>query len=201
MYTQAAIKRAWGSSSDKEHEHPRTRPRLQPPHPTHTHTQPLAHTLRHQQCQTKATHVLGLINMDEATMHLADHAPSSLLPLWLQREQDTCLFSIRLIGDLDHPDQHLGIGLADLLSHSLWARISYDLKDDMQTCDWASGGAVNVVLPVCTSPAAVKKVVQSLYSGKIHLGDDAEEILLLASAMQVKPPAGILAMRSCRIQC
>jgi len=28
-------------------------------------------------------------------------------------------------------------------------------------------------------------VVQALYSGKIHLGNDAEEILLLASAMQV----------------
>ena len=55
----------------------------------------------------------------------------------------------------------------------------------MQTCDWTSGGPVHVVAPVCTSPAAVKKVVQALYSGKIHLGDDAEEILLLASAMQV----------------
>lgn len=35
-----------------------------------------------------------------------------------------CLELVRLIGDLDHPDQHVGIGLADLLSHSLWAQVS-----------------------------------------------------------------------------
>lgn len=92
---------------------------------------------------------------------------------------------MRLIGDLDHPDLHVGIGLADLLSHSLWAKISYDLKDDMRTCDWTSGRPVHVAVPVCTSPDVVRKIVQALYSGKIHLGDDAEEVLILASAMQV----------------
>ena len=96
-----------------------------------------------------------------------------------------CLFSVRLIGDSDRPHEHVGIGLADLLSHSLWAQTSYDHKDDMQTRDWTTGGPVHVVLPVRTSPDAVRKIVQALYSGKILLGDDAEEILILASAMQV----------------
>ena len=96
-----------------------------------------------------------------------------------------CLFSVRLIGDSDRPHEHVGIGLADLLSHSLWAQTSYDHKDDMQTRDWTTGGPVHVVLPVCTSPDAVRKIVQAVYSGKILLGDDAEEILILASAMQV----------------
>ena len=104
---------------------------------------------------------------------------------WLQREQDTCLFNVRLIGDLDHPDQHVGIGLADLLSHILWAKVSYDHKHDMRTCDWTCGGPVHAAVPVRTSPDVVRKTVQGLYSGKIHLGDDAEEVLILASAMQV----------------
>ena len=93
----------------------------------------------------------------------------------------------------------MGIGLADLLSHSLWAKISYDHKDDMQTCAWtAAGGAVHVVVPVTTSPAGVRKVVQALYSGKIDLGDDAEEILLLASAMQVIQH-GVCAVLCCAV--
>ncbi len=119
-------------------------------------------------------------------MDLTDHPTSTtLLGTWLQREQDTCLFNVRLIGDLDYPDQHVGIGLADLLSHSLWAKISYDCKDDMKTCHWTSGGPVHVAVPVRTSPHAVRKVVQALYGGTIHLGNDAEEVLILASAMQV----------------
>lgn len=96
-----------------------------------------------------------------------------------------CLFSVRLVGDLSRPHEHVGIGLADLMSHSLWAKTSYDHKDDMRTRDWTSGGPVHVVMPVRTSPEAVRKIVQALYSGKILLGDDAEEILILASAMQV----------------
>ncbi|KAL3163264.1 hypothetical protein ABBQ32_009661 [Trebouxia sp. C0010 RCD-2024] len=97
-----------------------------------------------------------------------------------------CLFSVRLIGDSSRPHDHVGIGLADLLSHSLWAQTSYDRKDDMQTRDWTTGGPVHVILPVRTSPGAVRKMVQALYSGKILLGDDAEEILILASAMQIE---------------
>lgn len=119
-------------------------------------------------------------------MHLTDHPTSqALLKSWLQAEQDTCLFSVRLIGDLDHPDQFVGIGLASLLRHSLWAQASYDHKDDMRTHDWTCEGPVHVAVPVCTSPDVVRKTVQGLYSGKIHLGDDAEEVLILASAMQV----------------
>ncbi|DBA85351.1 TPA: hypothetical protein ACH3X2_006032 [Trebouxia sp. C0005] len=184
--SQAAAKRARPSSSDTEHEPPQARPRLMPPPPPRLPSQAVARPPRHKQRQTEAVKVLNLFNTDEYTIHLAEHSPSNLLHIWLQREQDTCLFSVRLVGDVDHPHQHVGIGLADLLSHSLWAKISYDHKDDMQTCDWTAGGAVHVVVPVTTSPAAVRKVVQALYSGKIHLGDDAEEILLLASAMQVE---------------
>ncbi|DBA94984.1 TPA: hypothetical protein ACH3X1_002509 [Trebouxia sp. C0004] len=184
--SQATAKRVRPSSSDTEHEPPQARPRLMPPLPPRPPSQALANTPRHKQCQTESTKVLDLFNTDEYTVYLAQHSPSNLLHIWLQREQDTCLFSVRLIGDVADPDQHVGIGLADLLSHSLWAKISYDHKDDMQTCDWTARGAVHVVVPVCTSPAAVRKVVQALYSGKIHLADDAEEILLLASAMQIE---------------
>ena len=171
-----------------------------PPPPPSLPSQALAHTPRLKQRQTEAAKVLNLLNTDEYTIHLAKHLPSNLLHIWLQREQDTCLFSVRLVGDVDHPDQHVGIGLADLLSASLWAKISYDHKDDMQTCDWTARGAVHVVVPVSTSPAAVRKVVQALYSGKIHLGDDAEEILLLASAMQVIQHGG-WAVLCCAVLC
>ena len=182
---QAAAKRARPSSSDTEHEPPQAKARLMPPPPPRPPSRALACTPRHKQRQTEAVKVLNLFNTDEYTIHLSEHSPSNLLHIWLQREQDTCLFSVRLVGNVDHPDQHVGIGLADLLSHSLWAKISYDHKDDMQTCDWTARGAVHVVVPVTTSPAAVRKVVEALYSGSIDLGDDAEEILLLASAMQV----------------
>lgn len=184
--SQAAPKRARPSSSDTEHQPPQARARLMPPPPPRPSSKALAHMPRHKQHQTEALKVLNLYNTDEYTIHLAEHSPSNLLHIWLQREQDTCLFSVRLVGDVDQPDQHVGIGLADLLSHSLWAKISYDHKDDMQTCGWTARGAVHVVVPVTSSPAAVRKVVQALYSGKIHLGDDAEDILLLASAMQIE---------------
>ena len=131
--------------------------------------------------------MLNLFNTNACTINLTDHPTSNaLLRTWLDREQDTCLFRIRLVGDLDHADQHVGIGLPDLLSHSLWAKISYDHKDDMSTCYWTCDGPVHVALPVITSPAAVRKVVESLYSSKILLSDDTEDILALASAMQVR---------------
>ena len=197
---QAAAKRARPSSSDTEHEPPQAKARLMPPPPPRPPSRALACTPRHKQRQTEAVKVLNLFNTDEYTIHLAEHSPSNLLHIWLQREQDICLFSVRLVGDVDHPDQHVGIGLADLLSHSLWAKISYDHKDDMQTCDWTARGAVHVVVPVTTSPAAIRKVVQALYSGKIDLGDDAEEILLLASAMQVIQQ-GCCAVLCCAVLC
>lgn len=199
---QAATKQAHTSSNaSKDYQPLHTRACIHPQQPTPSSSHTPAHTLRHKQHQSHTAQVLNLFNMNESTVCLADHHTSSLLHIWHRREQDTRIFNIRLIGDLDQSDQHVGIGLADLLSHSLWAKISYDHKDDMQTCDWASGGPVHVVLPVCTSPAAVREVVQALFSGMIHLGDDAEEILLLASAMQVwvmyTPPSQIYHHQLC----
>lgn len=55
----------------------------------------------------------------------------------------------------------------------------------METCDGTCRGPVHVAVPVRTSSDAVRMIVQALYSCKIHLGDDAQEVLILASAMQV----------------
>ena len=184
---QATAKRTRPSSSHRDLQ-PTQRPRThrQQLTPSISSSQVFAQTIRQTQYQTLAPQALNLFNTSACTIDLTDHPISNtLLRTWLQREQDTCLFNVRLIGDLDHPDQHVGIGLADLLSHSLWAQVSYDHKDDMRTCDWTCGGPVHVAVPVRTSPDAVRKIVKALYSGKIQLGDDTEEVLSLASAMQV----------------
>ena len=149
---QAVAKRA-RSSSDKDLQATR-KPRTHKHQPAvitssaRTHVQ----TLRQTQHQSHAPQALNLYNISACTMDLTHHPTSdTLLRTWLWREQDTCLFNVRLIGDLDYPDQHVGIGLADLLSHSLWAKISYDRKDDMKTFDWTCGGPVHAAVPVLLS--------------------------------------------------
>lgn len=45
---------------------------------------------------------------------------------------------------------------------------------------------METILPVCTPPAVVKKLVEALYSGYIDLQQDVEQVLVLANCMQVQ---------------
>lgn len=66
----------------------------------------------------------------------------------------------------------------DLITHSPCAAAPIR-QTGMQT------SGLNTILPVCTPPAVVRKLVEALYSGCIELQEDVEQILVLANCMQV----------------
>ena len=97
------------------------------------------------------------------------------LETWRQRFHDNCLYNIRLIGDKQYPDDWVSIAAKDLVCHSKWGEALHNQQ--------ALHG--NLVLPVCTPPQIVRKVVEALYTGYIKLSTGVEQILVIADALQV----------------
>ena len=83
-----------------------------------------------------------------------------------------------LIGDAQQPDEYIGVGVHEMVAHSPWAAARLH-----QTQMQPSGLAA--IVPICSPVAAVKKLVEVLYSGFITLQEDAEQTLNLANCMQV----------------
>lgn len=79
------------------------------------------------------------------------------------------------IADVAQPDKFVGISSETLATHSEWGAswLKYEQKSE-------------AILPVKTSPHALKKMVKAWYSGYIDIGEDAEEMLVLANALQIK---------------
>ena len=116
------------------------------------------------------------------------HLPlPNLLATWKEQHHDCHLYEARLVGDAQHPNNYIAIAVPDLIALSGWAASRYR-QTGMQT------PGTNIVLPVCTHATIVKKLVEPIYSGYVDLGDDVEQLLLLANCMQVSAcSAAILA--------
>lgn len=96
--------------------------------------------------------------------------------MWQQRFRERTLYGIRLIGDQRCPDEWVAVAAIDLVCHSNWAEALHNqdaLHGDM-------------LLPVCTSTAVVKKLVEALYTGFVDLATDSEQVLVIADALQVR---------------
>lgn len=101
-----------------------------------------------------------------------------LLQTWQEHEQDPAVCGARLIGDAQKPDDYVGVVVHDLISSSAWAAARLR-RSDMQN------SGIGTIVPVCTSAAVVKRLVEALYSGHIELQEDVEQLLVLANCMQV----------------
>lgn len=97
---------------------------------------------------------------------------------WLEEQHNPVVCGIRLIGDAQQPDEYVGVGVHEMVAHSPWAAARLH-----QTQMQPSG--LEAIVPLCSPLAAVKKLVEALYSGFITLQEDAEQILNLANCMQV----------------
>ena len=149
------------------------------------------HKLRLKQADNQTVYLstLELCNTPRCKLQLQGHSPSeSLYKTWQQYEKNTTLFPVILIGNALWPNDTVSIGLADLLSHSRWAQKSYSNQDSLDTTQWTEQPPVKVVLPIRTASKVVRKVVAALYSGHLHIGDEAEEMLMLANHLQVSSP-------------
>lgn len=95
-----------------------------------------------------------------------------LVRTWENERDNLTICSIRLIGDSCQP----GLYTAEtLVTHSAWGagRLRYKHNSDG-------------IVPVRTSASVVDKVVKALYSGWVDIGEDVEEMLVLANALQVR---------------
>lgn len=95
-----------------------------------------------------------------------------LVRTWENERDNLTICSIRLIGDSCQP----GLYTAEtLVTHSAWGagRLRYKHNSDG-------------IVPVRTSASVVDKVVKALYSGWVDIGEDVEEMLVLANALQIK---------------
>lgn len=111
-----------------------------------------------------------------------------VLHMWQEHQHNSAVCNARLIGDTQKPDEYVGIATSDLIAHSAWAAAR------LRQTDMLTGG-METVLPVRTSPAVVRKLVESLYTGTVKLQEDVEQILVLANCMQVLPT--MLAQADC----
>lgn len=98
-----------------------------------------------------------------------------LLRTWESERDNLTICSIRLIGDSSQPGLYTGISAETLVAHSAWGagRLRYTHNSDG-------------IVPVRTSASVVEKVVKALYSGSVDIGEDVEQILVLANALQVR---------------
>ena len=99
---------------------------------------------------------------------------------WLQREElyrDARLYPIRLRPDSCKPE-YVSVAATDLMRCSTWAYSFFKAKP---------GDELDVVLPLIVQMSTMCKLMTSLYSGGLLLDDGAEEMLVLAHALQVCP--------------
>lgn len=111
-----------------------------------------------------------------------------VLHMWQEHQHNSAVCNARLIGDTQKPDEYVGIATSDLIAHSAWAAAR------LRQTDMLTSG-MEAVLPVRTSPAVVRKLVESLYTGTVKLQEDVEQMLVLANCMQVTPT--MLAQADC----
>ena len=97
---------------------------------------------------------------------------------WQEQQHNLAVCGIRLIGDAQQPDENVGVAVHTLVAHSSWAAARLR-QTDMQT------SGPETILPVCTPPSVVRKLVEALHSGFLELQEDVEQILVLANCMQV----------------
>ena len=97
-----------------------------------------------------------------------------LLRTWENERDNLTICSVSLVGDSRQPLLYTGISAETLATHSAWGagRLKYE---------HSSHG----IVPVRTTASVVEKVVRALYSGSVDVGEDVEEILVLANALQV----------------
>ena len=100
----------------------------------------------------------------------------SFLSDWYK--QDPVQFEVRLIGNAAEPSLFACIRETELQAYSLWGA-AHSRLTEMQN------GGVTAIVPVRTSQTVVHKLAEAFYSGFIELGDDVEELLVLANSMQV----------------
>lgn len=85
---------------------------------------------------------------------------------------------MRLIGDASQPQEYVGVGVQEMVTHSPWAAACLR-QTEMQT------SGLETIVPICTPPAVVKKMVEALYTDYIELQHDVEQMLVLANCFQV----------------
>ena len=97
-----------------------------------------------------------------------------LLRTWEHERDNLTICSVRLVGDSRQPLLYTGISAETLATHSAWGagRLKYEHSS-------------HAIVPVRTPASVVEKVVRALYSGSVEVGQDVEDILVLANALQV----------------
>lgn len=138
------------------------------------------HAEQSQQVQFQA--VLELESHDAPVRRmqlLAGHRPfPQHHQTWLEQQHNPMVCSLRLIGDTSQPEDYVGVGMQELITHSPWAAAR------LRQCDMQTSGQETVV-PICTPASVVKKLVEALYTGFIELQHDVEQMLVLANCLQV----------------
>ena len=94
---------------------------------------------------------------------------------WEELYRDARLYPIRLRPDPCKPE-YVSVAATDLMRCSTWACSFFKANP---------GDELDVVLPLIVQMSTMCKLVTSLYSGGLLLDDGAEEMLVLAHALQV----------------
>ena len=122
--------------------------------------------------------VLTSSSIPPVTLQLQINPGKGSLQTWQDNQTNQMFYPARLIGDAQHPERFVGISVHDLVSHSHWAAAKLQQPGTQPS-------NLQITLPVCTKQGTVYKLVQALYSGVLLLGDDTEQILMLAHSIQV----------------
>ena len=141
--------------------------------------------IAHNSSQLQQEHFEPLLQLDSQVAPLCKkqlvkgcQPYPQLLQTWQEHEQNPAVCGTRLIGDTQQPDEYVGVVVHDLISHSAWAAARLR-QSDMQS------SGIGTIVPVRTSAAVVRRLVEALYSGHIELQEDVEQLLVLANCMQV----------------
>ena len=140
----------------------------------------LAQHLPQQLQQQPLPLLLDLPAAPEVHKHLQLASTSAQsLQTWQEHSNNPLIYGVRLIGDAQLPDQFTGISAHDLICHGQWG------AEQLQKAHNSDSG-MQLILPVATKPAVVHKLVQALYSGYLELPNHVEELMILASSIQVQ---------------
>ena len=96
---------------------------------------------------------------------------------WTELHHDARLYPIRLRPDPCKPE-YVPVAATDLMRHSEWAHSFFKANP---------GDELDVVLPLTVPMTTMSKLLTALISGQLLLDDGAEEMLMLAHALQVCP--------------
>lgn len=141
--------------------------------------------LPHQQAVPVLVLVLDSDVARNRKMLFTKHSPAqATAKFWRENQQDAAMYSLRLIGDAQMPEESVGIDPKDLRIHSRWAAGMYGKASP--DGGWQDS-STEMVVPVQTPSSIVYEMVQALYHGRVTLRhDNVEHLLLLAHAMQVR---------------